>query len=82
MLEKDYYEIDGLDLSYQVMEGMFKHTSQKKDIDVSEFVNDDELIEYLHVNIPYSVTIEGQIVGIADEIAQRSHDIDLSLIHI
>lgn len=76
MLEKDYYEIDGLDLSYQVMEGMFKHTSQKKDIDVSEFVNDDELIEYLHVNIPYSVTIEGQIVGIADEIAQRSHDID------
>ncbi|RGS75915.1 dNTP triphosphohydrolase [Ruminococcus bromii] len=57
MLEKDYYEIDGLDLSYQVMEGMFKHTSQKKDIDVSEFVNDDELIEYLHVNIPYCLNI-------------------------
>ena len=75
-LEKSYYEIDGLDLSYQVMEGMFKHTKQKAGVDISEFINDDNLRSFLHLEYPFSITIEGQIVAIADEIAQRSHDID------
>lgn len=75
-LEKDYYEIDGLDLSYQVMEGILKHTKLRDDVNISEFVNDDELIVYLHLDLKHSVTIEGQIVAIADEIAQRCHDID------
>lgn len=75
-LEKTYYEIDGLDLSFQVMEGLFKHTGQKKDIEISEFADDKELIEYLHLEKSHSITVEGQIVAIADEIAQRSHDID------
>lgn len=75
-LEKTYYEIDGLDLSYQVIEGIFKHTSQKDYIDINAFVNDQSLKDYLHLNYEFSVTLEGQIVAIADEIAQRSHDID------
>lgn len=75
-LEKTYYEIDGLDLSFQVMEGLFKHTGQKKDVEISEFADDKELIEYLHLEKSHSITVEGQIVAIADEIAQRSHDID------
>lgn len=75
-LEKDYYEIDGLDLSYQVMEGIFKHTKKKKGVEITEFINDDRLIEFLNLDYTHSVTIEGQIVAIADEIAQRSHDID------
>lgn len=76
MLEKDYYEIDGLDLSYQVMEGIFKHTKQKENVDLREFVNDEDLLNNLYIDKPNSVTIEGQIVAIADEIAQRSHDFD------
>ncbi len=76
MLEKDYYEIDGLDLSFQVLEGVFKHTKQDKNIKISEFVNDNNLIDYLHFQYNHSVTLEGQVVSIADEIAQRSHDID------
>lgn len=75
-LEKAYYEIDGLDLSYQVIEGIFKHTKQKEGIDISAFVDDQSLKDYLHLDYNFSVTIEGQIVAIADEIAQRSHDID------
>lgn len=75
-LEKTYYEIDGLDLSYQVIEGIFKHTSQKDYIDINAFVNDQSLKVYLHLDYKFSVTLEGQIVAIADEIAQRSHDID------
>lgn len=75
-LEKTCYEVDGLDLSYQVIEGIFKHTSQKDYIDINAFVNDQCLKEYLHLDCEFSVTLEGQIVAIADEIAQRSHDID------
>lgn len=75
-LEKTYYEIDGLDLSYQVIEGIFKHTGQKDYIDINAFVNDQSLKDYLHLECEFSVTLEGQIVAIADEIAQRSHDID------
>ena len=75
-LEKAYYEIDGLDLSFQVMEGLFKHTGQKGGIEISEFADDEDLIEYLHLEKSHSITVEGQIVAIADEIAQRSHDID------
>ncbi len=75
-LEKEYYEIDGLDLSYQVIEGILKHTRLRNNVVVSEFINDDELLGYLHVELNHSVTIEGQIVAVADEIAQRSHDID------
>lgn len=75
-LEKHYFEIDGLDLSYQVIEGIFKHTKQKDEVKIDEFVSDPELIEYLHLNYKHSITLEGQIVCIADEIAQRSHDID------
>lgn len=75
-LEKPYYEIDGLDLSYQVIEGVFKHTRQKDYVDINAFVNDLCLKDYLHLDYEFSVTLEGQIVAIADEIAQRSHDID------
>lgn len=75
-LEKPYYEIDGLDLSYQVMEGMFKHTKQREEVKIKKFINDASFIEYARLDLGYSVTLEGQIVAIADEIAQRSHDID------
>ncbi len=75
-LEKSYYEVDGLDLSYQVMEGIFKHTKQKDGVQIAEFINDNNLVDFLHLEYPYSITVEGQIVAIADEIAQRSHDID------
>lgn len=75
-LEKTYYEINGLDLSYQVIEGVFKHTGQKDYVDINAFVNDQNLKDYLHLECKFSVTLEGQIVAIADEIAQRSHDID------
>lgn len=75
-LEKAYYEIDGLDLSYQVMEGMFKHTKQIDGLKIEEFINDSSFIEYARLDLKHSVTLEGQIVAIADEIAQRSHDID------
>lgn len=90
LLEEKYIEYEGLNLSYQVLEGILKHTGGKiKDCD---FCDKRELcdekcfdldvftpymdIKKLYKEYKFATTLEGQIVAIADEIAQRSHDLD------
>jgi len=62
------------------MEGILKHTKLKNKngdkYNIDKFVNDELLKKYLIVDQDFSVTLEGQIVDIADEIAQRQHDLD------
>ncbi len=88
-LEEKYVEHPGLDVSYQVLEGVLKHTShlsmdckncrktecEGKCCDYAEFV-DREVREQLYIDFKFATTLEGQVVALADEIAQRSHDID------
>lgn len=67
MLEKKY-QYNGLALTLPVKEGMLKHTTLP-----------DEIPDYckdLYVDKPFSITLEGQVVAIVDEIAQITHDID------
>lgn len=75
----------GLNLSWQVLEGILKHTKTKKAVsdasnvkswDIKRFIGHPSLEEILYLKYDHSVTLEGQIVAIADEIAQRQHDID------
>src|SRR5699024_654939 len=70
-LESQYPEIDGLDLSEQTLNGMWMHTGKKVGLDIQDF-SDGFLTEQGDV----AFTLEGQVVAVADEIAQRSHDID------
>lgn len=88
-LEEKYIEHTGLDVSYQVLEGVLKHTSnhskhcedcnlkkcKKGCCDYAEYV-DEEVRNNLYEEYEFATTLEGQAVAIADEIAQRSHDID------
>lgn len=92
-LEEKYVEYDGLDVSYQVLEGVLKHTSyQQKDCgkcrfavenrkcrrnccDIDVFLREGDRSE-LYLEYTHSTTLEGQVVELADEIAQRSHDVD------
>lgn len=88
-LEEKYTEYPGLDVSCQVLEGVLKHTSHmRKDCskctesvcchrccDYAEFVG-EEIVERLYLEYEFTTTLEGQAVALADEIAQRSHDID------
>jgi len=85
--QSKYEDINGLNLSWQSLEGILKHTRIKrhekdeckecgKCWDIKRFVHDRKLVDLLYLNYNYSVTFEGQIVAIADEIAQRQHDID------
>lgn len=74
----------GMNLTWQVLEGVLKHTKIKRHKvckncgncwDIKRFISNKEFLEdYLEHR--FSVTLEGQIVAVADEIAQRQHDID------
>ena len=87
-LEETYIECLGLDLSIQVLEGMWKHTKIREKRETDLIYNLKEFLPYeisneavclLHPEKDFCSTIEGQIVFIADEIAQRSHDLDDAL---
>ncbi len=88
VLEEEYIECSGLDLSIQVLEGMWKHTKIRKQpagsliCELKDFLPygiSEEALHHLHPENNFCSTIEGQIVFIADEIAQRSHDLDDAL---
>ncbi len=66
-LEKKYW-YKGLALTIPVLEGILKHTKYQDELPV--------FYKKLFINVKNSVTIEGQIVAIADEIAQMTHDMD------
>jgi len=69
-LEKKYL-FDGLNLTAAVREGILKHTGlRRKSIDYPDF-------QYrgLCTEQNMSTTLEGQVVAICDEIAQRTHDL-------
>jgi len=67
-LEKNYAEFDGLNLSFEVREGVLKHCALKnaKDLgDVGErFLNKKQS------------SLEAQLTNIADQVAYNNHDID------
>ncbi len=85
---------NGLNLTWQTLDGILKHTSiikKKKDKkwNLKRFVKDFSNYEFIagydyydessEPKYEFPLTLEGQVVAIADEIAQREHDIDDSL---
>ncbi len=65
VLEKRYPAFDGLNLSFEVREGICKHSSQ--------YDNPPPVPEFKSPGYP---TLEAQVADIADEIAYSSHDVD------
>jgi dGTPase len=64
-LEKRYPSFEGLNLSFEVREGICKHSSQ--------YDNPPSLPEF---SLPGYPTLEAQVADVADEIAYSSHDVD------
>jgi len=64
LLEKPYAQFSGLNLSYEVLEGITKHSSEYDMPDGSAFLRD---------GFP---SLEAQLANIADEIAYNNHDVD------
>lgn len=66
------YEWPGLNLTMPVREGILKHTRfLRGTIEYPEFYYDG-----LHYELDNAITLEAQVVAIADEIAQRTHDLE------
>ena len=63
-LEKKYPEFDGLNLSWEVLEGMVKHETDYDVSDASRFHPD------------LRGTLEAQLANPADELAYSAHDLD------
>ncbi|MCM1295250.1 MAG: dNTP triphosphohydrolase [Muribaculaceae bacterium] len=82
-LEEKYKEFPGLNVSVQVIEGVLKHTRLKPEkIDIRDFVSEDYLNK-MQIDkdneMQVCSSLEGQVVAVADEIAQRGHDVDDAL---
>ncbi len=61
ILEKRYPDFPGLNLSYEVLDGISKHSTSYDQMDT---------------DIKYGLSIEAGIVNICDEITYLSHDVD------
>ncbi|MFQ5674257.1 MAG: dGTP triphosphohydrolase [bacterium] len=66
------YRFDGLNLTSVVREGILKHTRLKR----GQFNYPDFFFDGLHFELDSATTLEGQVVAICDEIAQRTHDLE------
>lgn len=81
-IEEKYKEFPGLNVSVQVIEGVLKHTRLKpKKIQIDDFIS-HEYQDKIHISeeqVQICSSLEGQVVAIADEIAQRGHDVDDAL---
>jgi len=73
-LEKRYKQSGGLNLMWETRDGILKHSGLKpKEMNLNYYDSqlDDEK--------DWPITLEGQIVRLVDEIAQRTHDTDDAL---
>lgn len=78
-LEKKYPDFDGLNLSWESLEGLVKHNGPviKKGQKKQHFeVTLDELRHKIDLKLDTYASLEAQIAGIADDIAYNSHDLD------
>ena len=66
------YEAPGLNLTASVREGILKHTRLKR----GQIEYPDFEAHGLFFELDHATTVEGQIVALADEIAQRTHDFE------
>lgn len=81
-IEEKYKEFSGLNVSVQVVEGVLKHTKlNPKEIKIGDFLSEEYInkIRLGDEKEQICSSLEGQVVAIADEIAQRGHDVDDAL---
>ena len=70
-LEKKY-SFEGLNLTGPVREGILKHTRLNR----HQIRYPNWRADHLFMESDMSVTLEGQVVAVCDEIAQRTHDLE------
>ena len=72
-LEKKYINFDGLNLTYETLEGILKHNGPLKK-DIPDFILN--LINYFEASLDEFGSFESQIATICDDVAYNNNDID------
>ena len=73
LLEKKYFQFDGLNLTWETLEGLVKHNGPLKQ-NVPPTIM--QLNDVFDLNLNEFPSLEAQIAAIADDIAYNNHDID------
>jgi len=78
-LERLYLDFDGLNLSWEMLEGVVKHNGPIQDIStVHHYIQEynQKLSSWHNLDLSKQPSIEAQISGISDDIAYNNHDIE------
>ena len=72
-LEQKYGAFDGLNLTYETLEGILKHSGP---VVKSDYIYHQKFQSNYNINLTTQSSLEAQIAAISDDIAYNCHDID------
>ena len=73
LLEKKYFGFDGLNLSWETLEGILKHNGPVKE-KIPSYIY--KFVNFFEGDLGLNASFEGQIASISDDIAYNNNDID------
>ena len=73
-MESRFIDFEGLNLSWEILEGLLKHNGPLKDKDINEYVH--AYNESYNLDLRKFSSIEAQISAISDDIAYNNHDLE------
>jgi len=74
-LEKKYYKFNGLNLSIETLDGLFKHNGPIKDLYLYKKILRKDLFTN-KINFNAYSSLESQVASISDDIAYNNHDLE------
>ncbi len=75
VLENRYYEFQGLNLSFETIDGLIKHNGPVKDLRKINKILGNNFFKK-KINFQKNSSLEAQIASISDDIAYNSHDLE------
>jgi dGTPase len=75
ILENRYYNFNGLNLSFETLDGLVKHNGPVKDLKKFDKILGKNFFKN-KINFSINTSLEAQIASISDDIAYNSHDLE------
>ena len=75
ILENRYYNFNGLNLSFETLDGLVKHNGPVKDLKKFNKILGKNFFKN-KINFSINTSLEAQIASISDDIAYNSHDLE------
>ena len=75
ILENRYYDFNGLNLSFETLDGLIKHNGPVKHLSKFNRILGNNFFKK-KINFSSNSSLEAQIASISDDIAYNSHDLE------